>query len=179
MPDYMRIIGQFYPNVEAYTGGDPTKYEDITWISSPILKSELDSKAGNVDPVIFEKLLNQTLNFNRNGKNIKPGTYLFANGIPSNTVGKMMSLANANLDIINIITGSNDTYGLRIFYHDGDGTNQQDVVNISVTSDRFVNYKRLTDFTQINKPLYNKAIGIELTSGSANNINVELIFSGN
>lgn len=44
MPNYINIIGDNYPSVEAYVapGNDPTVYANIVWVSTPISQATLD-----------------------------------------------------------------------------------------------------------------------------------------
>lgn len=46
MPDYLKIIGNCFPDAEAYIKGSnksPENYNDITWITTPIDQSVLDA----------------------------------------------------------------------------------------------------------------------------------------
>ena len=51
MPNYIEIIGEFYPSAEVYLnmpGGDPTNYSDVIWITTTISQADLDAHAANV-----------------------------------------------------------------------------------------------------------------------------------
>ncbi len=45
MADYLRLIGEFFPNTGAYVslGNDPTIYSNIVWIDTPIDQATLDA----------------------------------------------------------------------------------------------------------------------------------------
>lgn len=45
MPNYLRLVGEHFPNTDAYvpTGGDPTIYNDIVWMDTPIAQATLDA----------------------------------------------------------------------------------------------------------------------------------------
>jgi len=54
MPDYLRIIGDCFPGVQAFVEGnaDPTVYANIQWVSTPVSQAELDaSPCGQGIPV--------------------------------------------------------------------------------------------------------------------------------
>lgn len=42
MVNYIEILGEFYPSTQAYCAGDPSVYNDITWVDSAINQAELD-----------------------------------------------------------------------------------------------------------------------------------------
>lgn len=50
MPNYMNIIGEFFPAADAMVdlsaGGDPTVYNDIVWVTAPIAQGTLDTYDG-------------------------------------------------------------------------------------------------------------------------------------
>ena len=41
MPNYLEILGNCFPGVEAYTAGNPTVYNDLIWVSPPVSEAEL------------------------------------------------------------------------------------------------------------------------------------------
>lgn len=43
MPNYLMVLAECFPGVEAYTAGDPTVYEELVWVSTPIDKATLDA----------------------------------------------------------------------------------------------------------------------------------------
>ena len=45
MTDYLRVIGDCFPNAQAYVNGndDPTVYSNIQWLTTPISQATLDS----------------------------------------------------------------------------------------------------------------------------------------
>jgi len=40
--NYLEVIGICYPSANAYTKNDPTNYNDIVWVTTPISKATLD-----------------------------------------------------------------------------------------------------------------------------------------
>ena len=42
MANYIQLIGQYYPDAQAYCAGNPTIYSNIVWVSSAISQAELD-----------------------------------------------------------------------------------------------------------------------------------------
>lgn len=43
MPNYLTILATCFPGAEAYTGGDPTAYNDLIWVTTPIAQAVLDA----------------------------------------------------------------------------------------------------------------------------------------
>jgi hypothetical protein len=43
MPNYLEVLGQYYPGIGASCNNDPTDYDDIIWDSTVISKAALDS----------------------------------------------------------------------------------------------------------------------------------------
>lgn len=138
----------------------------------------------NVQEVI-EELCNRILtsaspgfSFGRSG-NSSNGTFLLRTGnVPSNRTGTTFNLFNGSLDKISVGTENLNTYDLTIFYHDGNFINPVTIATVSITSSRSEVLEKGVDFTEINPPLINKQIAVQITSGSAKNIGVDLELSG-
>lgn len=41
--NYIDILGEYFPGVEAYCSGDPTVYANVVWVSTPIAQVDLDA----------------------------------------------------------------------------------------------------------------------------------------
>lgn len=54
--NYLEVIGRCFPGSEAYTGGDPTNYNDLIWVTTPVSQATLDASQCaqvNYNPPVF------------------------------------------------------------------------------------------------------------------------------
>jgi hypothetical protein len=54
MPNYINLIGEYYPSMEAYCAGDPTVYAEVIQLGSPVIsQAELDglTESSPVEPI--------------------------------------------------------------------------------------------------------------------------------
>ena len=116
--------------------------------------------------------------FGRPG-NLIPNTFLNRpGGTPSNNTGVNFGLSNGSLDVIATGTRTADTYTLTIYQHDGNFASPTVIATISVTAATKAVLVKDVDFTQVGALVKNRQIAVEMTTGAANNMGVDLQFSG-
>lgn len=99
-------------------------------------------------------------------------------GTPSNNTGVNFGLLNGSLDVIATGTRTADTYTLTIYQHDGNFASPTTIAVVSVTALTKEVFQKDVDFTQVGVLVKDRQIAVELTAGTANNIGVDLQFSG-
>lgn len=99
-------------------------------------------------------------------------------GTPSNQTGVNFGLENGSLDVVATGSAGSDTYSLTVFQHDGAYSNPTTIAVISVTASSKEVLTKDIDFTQVGALVQNRQIAVELTTGSATNIGVDLQLSG-
>jgi hypothetical protein len=57
MPNYIKLIGDYYPTANAFVEGDldPNVYDNISWVTTPIAKATLDALTEKEELQIFEE----------------------------------------------------------------------------------------------------------------------------
>ena len=53
--NYLELIGEYFPDTQAYTQGDPTVYTEIIWIDTSIPQLDLD--ASNLIKIKTDKII--------------------------------------------------------------------------------------------------------------------------
>jgi hypothetical protein len=99
-------------------------------------------------------------------------------GTPSNNTGVNFGLTDGSLDIIATGTVSADTYTLTITQHDGNNASPTVIAVVSVTALTKAILLKDVDYVQVGVLIKNRQIAVEVTAGTANNIGVDLQFSG-
>ena len=104
--------------------------------------------------------------------NVNTNTWLNCEGVPSNKAGRWVYINNAVVTRVFVSNESVGTFGVSVYYHDGDGQNLTLLGSVTVTSaygDAFsVNWAVPTD----------KQLALRLTTGSARNIVAGLELQG-
>ena len=140
--------------------------------------------ADNVQEAIEE--ISNTINrsaspgfsFGRSG-NISSNTFLLRpGGVPSNKAGVTFSLYNGVLEEISVGTEDLDTYTIEIIQHEGNEINPVIIATVNIVGVRRAVFTNGIDFTQLNALDRNKQIAVQVTSGSAKNLGVDLQLSG-
>jgi hypothetical protein len=99
-------------------------------------------------------------------------------GTPSNNTGVNFGLTSGSLDIVATGTKSADTYTLTISQHDGNNASPTVIAVVSVTALTKAILLKDVDFVQVGALIKNRQVAVEVTTGTANNIGVDLQFSG-
>jgi hypothetical protein len=111
--------------------------------------------------------------------NVATNTFLNRpGGTPSNNTGVNFGLLNGSLDVIATGTRTSDTYELTIYQHDGNFASPTTIAVVTVTALTKAVLVKDIDFTQVSAMTKNRQIAVEVSSGSANNIGVDLQLSG-
>ena len=99
-------------------------------------------------------------------------------GTPSNNTGVNFGLVGGSLDIIATGTKDADTYTLTVTQHDGNNASPTVIAVVTVTAATKAILEKGVDFVQVGALVKNRQVAVELTTGTANNIGVDLQFSG-
>jgi hypothetical protein len=100
MADYIKIIGEFFPTAEVTltSGGSPTVYNDIVWVTTPITQSVLDTYATQLETAIVSEVV-------ANIVTPVTGQSLVFDG--TKYVNNKLQLSSANFSNINITSPTN------------------------------------------------------------------------
>lgn len=133
-----------------------------------------DFAADNVQDALTEAGASASpgFNFGRSG-NVGTNTWLQVVGsVPSNKAGITVSLSNAEIKGIYIANENISTFDITVYEHEGDSINLTILTTVTVTA------ARSASFTVSVPATTDRQLAIQLTSGSAKNVNVGLQLSG-
>ena len=110
--------------------------------------------------------------FGRSGNNSN-GTWLLVTGsVPSNRAGITVALSNPVITQVFIANENINTFDITIFEHEGDEINLTSLGTVSVVASRSATF-------DVNFPLTSgRQLAVQITSGSARNVNVGLQLQG-
>ena len=154
MPNYMQILGDHYPDVEAYCVGNPTVYSNITWKNTVISQAALDAVSGDL---------------NQDALVVIDATTLDTGKVPQWTGTKWVPVV---LDG----NGTNTTFGTQYAYAETESAQ-------STTSPQFIEHTSLTT-NVLSNGTYRVGWYSEIASNSSNssveaNININNAIIGN
>lgn len=104
---------------------------------------------------------------------VNTNSWLLNEGVPSNTSGRVVTFSNAKIERIYSATQNLDSYTISIYEHEGDEINLTLLTTLVVSSSR----KGDSGAISVNVTM-DRQIGIKITSGSAKNMIVGMILSG-
>ena len=111
-------------------------------------------------------------NFGRAG-NASAGTWLqITGGVPSNKAGITVALTNAEIKGIFVANENISTFDLEIYEHEGDSINLTLLDTVSIVTARSASFSVMVPVTT------GRQLAIQISSGTAKNINVGLQLSG-
>ena len=97
----MIIIGNYFPNAQASIVGDPSVYENITWITTPI--SQVDLDVANLTKVKTDRIIELSASARQ----------VIVNGFHSSALGSDYVYDSApedQLNLVGVVASGADTY---------------------------------------------------------------------
>lgn len=112
------------------------------------------------------------MSFGRNG-GLLASTWLQNEGVPSNSAGRYVAIANPRVAQVAASSDTVSTYTITIYEHDGNSVNLNPLGTMTVTAAR-------GGSANVNWPTSTgKQLAVRMTSGTSNNLIVALILKGN